>query len=216
MTDIDWNSGTWTTAPARVEIGDDGMRVTAVEGSDAWRITSYGFIHDTEHALLVPFEQNSAMEVAFHLDFEAQFDQAGIFVKVDDTTWIKTGVERSDGEDSLGAVVTRGMSDWSLSPVPGWHGRLVTIRASRSGDALTIGSFASHPSTPTRQLRRARCAARHPEPTSPFTSRRGASSRPTRACTPRTESGPLALSRGESRAIRRHRRGGVQLLRRGN
>jgi regulation of enolase protein 1 (concanavalin A-like superfamily) len=138
MTDIDWNSGTWTTAPARVEIGDDGMRVTAVEGSDAWRITSYGFIHDTEHALLVPFEQNSAMEVAFHLDFEAQFDQAGIFVKVDDTTWIKTGVERSDGEDSLGAVVTRGMSDWSLSPVPGWHGRLVTIRASRSGDALTI------------------------------------------------------------------------------
>jgi regulation of enolase protein 1 (concanavalin A-like superfamily) len=138
MTDIDWNSGTWTTAPARVEIGDDGMRVTAVEGSDAWRITSYGFIHDTEHALLVPFEQNSAMEVAFHLDFSAQFDQAGIFVKVDDSTWIKTGVERSDGEDSLGAVVTRGMSDWSLSPVPGWHGRLVTIRASRSGDALTI------------------------------------------------------------------------------
>jgi regulation of enolase protein 1 (concanavalin A-like superfamily) len=138
MTDIDWNSGAWTTAPARVEIGDDGMRVTAVEGSDAWRITSYGFVHDTEHALLVPFEQDSAMEVAFHLDFEAQFDQAGIFVKVDDTTWIKSGVERSDGEDSLGAVVTRGMSDWSLSPVPGWHGRLVTIRASRSGDALTI------------------------------------------------------------------------------
>jgi len=138
MTDIDWTSGTWTTPPARVEIGDDGMRVTAVEESDAWRITSYGFIHDTEHALLVPFERNSAMEVAFHLDFEAQFDQAGIFVKVDDTTWIKTGVERSDGEDSLGAVVTRGMSDWSLSPIPGWHGRLVTIRASRSGDALTI------------------------------------------------------------------------------
>lgn len=138
MTDIDWNSGAWTTLPARVEIADDGMRVTAVEESDAWRITSYGFIHDTEHALLVPFEQNSAMEVAFRLDFEAQFDQAGIFVKVDDTTWIKTGVERSDGEDSLGAVVTRGMSDWSLSPIPGWHGRLVTIRASRSGDALTM------------------------------------------------------------------------------
>jgi len=138
MTDIDWKSGTWTTPPARVEIDDDGMRVTAVEKSDAWRITSYGFIHDTEHALLVPFEQNSAMEVAFHLDFSAQFDQAGIFVKVDDATWIKTGVERSDGEDSLGAVVTRGMSDWSLSPIPGWHGRLVTVRASRSGDALTI------------------------------------------------------------------------------
>ncbi|WP_374009902.1 DUF1349 domain-containing protein [Leifsonia sp. LS-T14] len=138
MTDIDWNSGTWTTEPARVVVGDDGMRVTAIEGSDAWRITSYGFVHDTEHALLTSFDRDTAMEVSFLLDFTAQFDQAGIFVKVDDSTWIKAGVERSDGEDSLGAVVTRGVSDWSLSPVPGWHGRLVTIRASRSGDALTV------------------------------------------------------------------------------
>ena len=138
MTDIDWSSGTWTTEPADVVVADDGMRVTAVEGSDAWRITSYGFVHDTEHALLTSFDQDTAMEVSFVLDFSAQFDQAGIFVKVDDSTWIKAGVERSDGEDSLGAVVTRGVSDWSLSPVPGWHGRLVTIRASRSGDALTV------------------------------------------------------------------------------
>ncbi|MGU3410634.1 DUF1349 domain-containing protein [Microbacterium sp. M1A1_1b] len=138
MTDIDWNSGTWTTAPAHVETAADGLHVTAVEGSDAWRITSYGFVHDTEHALLAPLEPDTAMEVSFPLDFSAQFDQAGVFVKVDDTTWTKAGVERSDGQDSLGAVVTRGVSDWSLSPVPGWHGRLVTIRASRSGDALTV------------------------------------------------------------------------------
>ena len=123
MTDIDWTTGTWTNAPARMEVTDDGMHVTAVEESDAWRITSYGFVHDTEHALLAPFEQDTAMEVAFHLDFSAQFDQAGIFVKTDDTTWTKAGVERSDGADSLGAVVTRGESDWSLAPVPGWHGR---------------------------------------------------------------------------------------------
>ncbi|MFS4506973.1 DUF1349 domain-containing protein [Clavibacter sp. Sh2141] len=138
MIDIDWTSGTWTTAPAHVEVDADGMRVTAVEGSDAWRVTSYGFVHDSEHALLAPFDQGTAMEVSFLLDFSAQFDQAGIFVKVDDTTWTKAGVERSDGEDGLGAVVTRGMSDWSLAPVPGWHGRIVTIRASRSGDALTV------------------------------------------------------------------------------
>lgn len=138
MTDIDWAAGSWTTEPARVHVADDGLRVTAVEGSDAWRTTSYGFIHDTEHALLAPFAQDTAMEVSFRLDFAAQFDQAGIFVKVDDATWIKAGIERSDGEESLGAVVTRGVSDWSLSPVTGWSGRIVTIRASRSGDALTI------------------------------------------------------------------------------
>ena len=137
MTDIPWTTGTWTTEPTAVDVADDGLRVTAAEGSDAWRITSYGFVHDTEHALVAPFEQGTAMEVSFVLDFSAQFDQAGIFVSVDPETWVKAGVELSDGEQSLGAVVTRGQSDWSLSPVD-WAGRIVTIRASRSGDALIV------------------------------------------------------------------------------
>ena len=138
MTDLAWTSGTWTTDPARVDVADDGMHVTAVEGSDAWRVTSYGFVHDTEHALLAPLAPGTAVEVAFELDFSAQFDQAGVFVRVDDETWVKAGVELSDGVESVGAVVTRGVSDWSLAPVPEWRGRSVTVRASRSGDALTI------------------------------------------------------------------------------
>lgn len=138
MADFAWTSGAWTNDPTSVDITDAGMHVTATKGSDAWRITSYGFIHDTEHALLAPFAQNTAMEVSFILDFSAQFDQAGIFVKVDRAIWIKAGVERSDGEESLGAVVTRGVSDWSLSPVADWNGRHVKIRASRSGNALTV------------------------------------------------------------------------------
>ncbi|MBM7413060.1 regulation of enolase protein 1 (concanavalin A-like superfamily) [Clavibacter michiganensis] len=138
LADVPWIRGTWTTPPAAVRIHDGGMDVTAREGSDAWRITSYGFVHDTEHALVAPLPQGSAVEVAFTLDLAEQFDQAGVFVRVDAETWIKAGVERSDGEDGLGAVVTRGVSDWSLAPVPGWSGRLVTIRASRSGDALTV------------------------------------------------------------------------------
>lgn len=136
--DISWSSGTWTNAPVEALTAGDGLRVTAVEGSDAWRLTSYGFVHDSEHALLAPFPNGTAIEVTFRLDFTDQFDQAGIFVSVDEETWIKAGVERSDGENSLGAVVTRVFSDWSLSPVPDWHGKLVTIRASRSGNALTV------------------------------------------------------------------------------
>jgi regulation of enolase protein 1 (concanavalin A-like superfamily) len=137
-TDIPWTDGTWTTEPEAVRIHAGGMDVTAREGSDAWRTTSYGFVHDTEHALLAPLAPGTAVEVAFALDLAEQFDQAGVFVRVDAETWIKAGVERSDGEDGLGAVVTRGVSDWSLAPVPGWSGRVVTIRASRSGDALTV------------------------------------------------------------------------------
>ncbi|WP_066039693.1 DUF1349 domain-containing protein [Herbiconiux solani] len=138
MTRIDWATGEWSTEPARVEIADDGMRVTAVEGSDAWRITSYGFIHDDARALLAPFDEGTAVEVSFVLDFAEQFDQAGVFLRVDDTVWIKAGIESSDGATSLGAVVTRGLSDWSLGQVSGWAGRTVTVRASRSGDAVTV------------------------------------------------------------------------------
>lgn len=49
---IPWSSGSWSTAPvSAVEQGDD-LVATAVEGSDAWRVTSYGFVHDDAHALL--------------------------------------------------------------------------------------------------------------------------------------------------------------------
>lgn len=137
-TDIAWADGAWTHAPVAAAVQDGDLRVTAVEGSDAWRTTSYGFVHDSEHALLAPFAQDSAMEVEFTAAFSHQFDQAGVFVRVDEATWIKAGVEFADGLPQLGAVVTRGKSDWSVAPVPDWLDRRVLIRVSRTGDALTI------------------------------------------------------------------------------
>ena len=72
------------------------------------------------------------------LDYKGKFDQAGIFLYSDEENWIKAGVEFSDGFPQVGAVVTRNLSDWSVAPVPEWMGNEVTIRVSRSGDALTI------------------------------------------------------------------------------
>ncbi|WP_223691113.1 DUF1349 domain-containing protein [Leifsonia poae] len=138
MTRLDWASGHWTHEPAAVERHGDAVVVTAVEGTDAWRTTAYGFVHDTEHALLAPFDAGTAVEVAFTGDFSGDFDQAGVFLRTDDENWIKTGVEFSDGLLQLGAVVTRGVSDWSVAPVPHWAGRRITVRASRSGDAVAI------------------------------------------------------------------------------
>jgi regulation of enolase protein 1 (concanavalin A-like superfamily) len=130
--------GVWSTEPVSARLVDDHLVVEAVEGSDAWRTTSYGFVHDTEHALLMPLAGEEAVEVSFRLDYTEQFDQAGVFLSQSATHWIKAGVEVSDGVPQLGAVVTHEFSDWSVAPVPDWHGREVTIRASRSGDAVTI------------------------------------------------------------------------------
>jgi uncharacterized protein len=138
MTEIAWSDGRWTHPPPAAEEDGTDLVVTAAEGSDAWRITSYGFVHDSEHALLAPFPEGSAVEVEFTADFSAQFDQAGIFVRVSPERWVKAGVEFADGTPSVGAVVTDGRSDWSLGPVPTWAGTRVLVRASRSGDALTV------------------------------------------------------------------------------
>lgn len=138
MTMIDWSEGQWTHEPVRVEQAADGLHVEAVEGSDAWRLTSYGFVHADEHALLAPMPATGAVEVDFVAAFEAQFDQAGLFLCIDDEHWVKAGVEFADGVPQLGAVVTSGHSDWSVAPVPDWVGRTVTIRASREGNAVTL------------------------------------------------------------------------------
>ncbi|MDN5563048.1 MAG: DUF1349 domain-containing protein [Luteococcus sp.] len=136
--EIPWSEGRWTHEPVRVEQDGDDLLVEAAEGSDAWRTTSYGFVHDTEHALVCPMPQDSAVEVGFVARFEEQFDQAGIFLRAAEDCWVKAGLEFADGTPQVGAVVTNPASDWSVAPVPQWVDRRVTIRASRSGDAVTV------------------------------------------------------------------------------
>ncbi len=138
MRRMPWASGSWTRPPVSVVERDDDLVATAAEGSDAWRVTSYGFVHDDEHALLAPLPSEAALEVTFTADLAAQFDQAGLFLRVSDEHWIKAGLEFADGVVQLGVVATRGVSDWSAAPVPDWAGERVTIRASRSGDAVTV------------------------------------------------------------------------------
>ena len=135
-----WDRGTWTREPASAAVDDAGhLTVEAVEGSDWWRDTAYGFRHEDGHGLLAPWAPGTAVEVTFALDgMTAEFDQAGVAIVVDDATWIKAGVELSDGHPQLGAVVTVGASDWSTGRVDDWVGRAVTVRASRMADAVII------------------------------------------------------------------------------
>ena len=72
-------------------------------------------------------------------------------MRVSPQTWVKTGVEISDGLPQLSAVVTDGTSDWSTGPVPEWAGRVVTVRASWAQDALILRARADD--GPWRMLR---------------------------------------------------------------
>jgi uncharacterized protein len=138
MDEIGWSDAAWLNPPVSVEEDGGALLVTARENSDFWRTTSYGFVHDDGHALLTAFPSGAAVEVEFVARLDELYDQAGLMVRVDAETWIKAGIELSDGFPQLGAVVTHGRSDWSVAPVPKWAGQRVTVRASRAGDAVTI------------------------------------------------------------------------------
>jgi regulation of enolase protein 1 (concanavalin A-like superfamily) len=139
MRSIPWSSGRWTHQPAASQEDQDALVVEAVEQSDFWEKTIYGFQHRTGHALLAPWDTSEAIEVSFMLTgFTGLYDQAGIMLWASETQWIKAGIEFPEdingGAPSLGAVVTDGFSDWSLEPVPDWSEHEVTIRARVEGE----------------------------------------------------------------------------------
>src|SRR5215207_586083 len=137
-----WDDGRWTREPVASRVDGDTLTARAAEGSDWWRTTHYGFVHDDGHGLLDGWPADAAVEVSFDSStLTGLYDQAGLVVWIDDARWAKAGLEVSDGVLHLGAVVTDGVSDWSLAPVPEWAGEVVTVRASRSGiagDAITL------------------------------------------------------------------------------
>ena len=138
MKNVAWSEGSWTREPVSQSQEGALLTVEAAAESDWWRTTSYGFIHDDGHALVKEFPNESAIEVTFVLNYTEQFDQAGIFITADSENWIKAGVEFCDGSPQVGAVVTQKNSDWSVAPVAEWMNKEVTIRVSRSGDAVTV------------------------------------------------------------------------------
>jgi regulation of enolase protein 1 (concanavalin A-like superfamily) len=133
-----WRGGHWLNPPRVVHSDGDDLLVTAAAGSDFWQGTYYGFRRDSGHALLAPFAQGQAVEVSFLVDYSTLYDQAGLVVRVDELTWVKAGVEISDGVPQLAAVVTHGLSDWSVAEMPDWAGKVVTLRASWAADALIL------------------------------------------------------------------------------
>ena len=58
-------------------------------------------------------------------------------VRLDETTWIKCGVEFYEGMQHVSAVVTREYSDWSIIPAP-QNPAALWLRASRHGDAIEV------------------------------------------------------------------------------
>ncbi|GAK73163.1 DUF1349 domain-containing protein [Agrobacterium rubi] len=105
----------WLNEPAVWEATETALTVTTDANTDFWRKTHYGFTRDSGHFLGIAVDDGFTAHVRVQGKFRSLYDQAGLMVRIDENRWVKTGVEFTDGERFLSAVITDGKSDWSVS-----------------------------------------------------------------------------------------------------
>jgi regulation of enolase protein 1 (concanavalin A-like superfamily) len=108
----------WLNEPASWRIDDDILEMVADAKTDFWRTTHYGFVRDNGHCFALEWTGDFTARVTVRGAYRDQYDQAGLMVWLDETTWLKTGVELVDGRPMASVVVTRQFSDWLVMPLP--------------------------------------------------------------------------------------------------
>ncbi|WP_126552740.1 DUF1349 domain-containing protein [Dictyobacter kobayashii] len=111
--------------------------IQSAPGTDFWRVTHDGTVHDTGHFYYQQQTGDFQADVKISGDYRALYDQAGLMVRLDEANWIKCGIEFVDGLQHASAVVTRDYSDWSIvrlhnSPASFW------LRVQRQGPTIEI------------------------------------------------------------------------------
>ena len=108
-------TGIWLNEPKTWSRNDETLEFVTEAKTDFWRNTYYGFVRDNGHFL--GFETGSSFTATVRVSgkFESLYDQAGLMIRLDETRWVKTGVELTDDELFLSTVVTNGSSDWSIA-----------------------------------------------------------------------------------------------------
>jgi regulation of enolase protein 1 (concanavalin A-like superfamily) len=127
----------WLNEPASWQRTGDVLRVSVDPGTDFWRTTGYGYVHDNGHIYgeLLPGDLDVSVRVRGA--FANQYDQAGIMLRADEHTWLKTGLEFFEGRPRLSTVLTMGCSSWMVADLPLGTDE-VTLRVSRRGDAVEV------------------------------------------------------------------------------
>lgn len=113
------DGGIWINEPASWHLEDGCLRVTTDKATDFWRETHYGFIRDTGHVYGLAVDGDFTAQWRVQADYQTLYDQAGIMVRIDESHWVKAGVEISDGQPLLSSVLTLGRSDWATGAFVG-------------------------------------------------------------------------------------------------
>ena len=127
----------WLNEPSSWQRTGDVLTVSVDPSTDFWRETGYGYIRDSGHVYGEVLAGDLDVSVRLRCVLEAQYDQAGVMLRADEQTWLKTGVEFFEGRPRLSTVLTLGRSSWMVTDLPGGSDEIL-LRVSRRGDAVEV------------------------------------------------------------------------------
>ena len=117
---VDFTVGKWIFEPKVSEVTKEMVSITTEPETDFWQRSYYGFRNDNAPALQIESDDNFTFTAKVSFDYQAQFDQCGLIIYLDNENWFKASIEYENEEFSrLGSVVTNlGYSDWATSDIP--------------------------------------------------------------------------------------------------
>ena len=127
----------WLNEPASWQRTGDVLTVSVDPSTDFWRETGYGYIRDSGHVYGEVLAGDLDVSVRMRCTLGVQYDQAGVMLRADERTWLKTGVEFFEGRARLSTVLTLGRSSWMVTDLPEGTDEIV-LRVSRRGDAVEV------------------------------------------------------------------------------
>jgi regulation of enolase protein 1 (concanavalin A-like superfamily) len=128
---------TWLNEPAYWNEAGGALTATAPPGTDYWRVTHYGFIHDNGPFRYQEQAGNFEAKVRIVGKYHELYHQAGLMIRIDDRNWIKAGIEFLNGKQNVSAVVTRECSDWSVLPCSD-NPAFLWVRMQRYDDTVQV------------------------------------------------------------------------------
>ena len=109
----------WFNEPIEYSFVGGGLSMRTGRRTDFWQRTHYGFRKDDGHAFLKTISGDFSILTRALFKPEAQYDQCGLFARIDSDNWIKCSTEFENSHLSrLGSVVTNlGFSDWASQDI---------------------------------------------------------------------------------------------------
>jgi regulation of enolase protein 1 (concanavalin A-like superfamily) len=153
---------TWLNAPSTWRLEPDCLFVETDLATDFWRETHYRFVRDSGHFFGCETAGDFTAQLRVRARYEALYDQAGIMVRLDQNSWVKAGLESSDGQVLLSSVLTAGQSDWATGTYEGdpaefWlrvtvRGGVIRLQVSADGQRWPLMRLAPFPKAPSYRV----------------------------------------------------------------